>query len=241
MVIFMCILPHTHKECSGPIYPVMESSLRHHAQKASCRIIQDGLIYVKNHKINRIWISVSVCLHVHLKYLSGHVWGEVQGWGKMVKRDSYFVFSKDLHYILIHYLNFKNWKCVYALLVQLKTKIIKKNRLVSFLRPNIYTTHKQEDPGIQAGVGVSRLLWCQAVSPVVPCSLLSWARMCGLSGSRDEFPKSVFPIHVLRSGQALSLTYTTTCRRDSKQFLATLGISLQYGFMSHQAWKVHLC
>ena len=39
-----------------------------------------------------------------------------------------------------------------------------------------------------------------------------------------------FPYNVLRSGQALSLTYTTTCRRDSKQFLAALGISLQYGF-----------
>ena len=39
-----------------------------------------------------------------------------------------------------------------------------------------------------------------------------------------------FPYSVLRSGQALSLIYTTTCHRDIKQFLATLGISLQHGF-----------
>ena len=121
--------------------------------------------------------------------------GERCGVGKMVKRDSYFVLAKVLHYILIHYLNFLKLKCVYALLVQLKTKIIKKlgqylSSDQTFIRPT-----SRKILGIQAGVGVSRLpcgaqqgpLWCHVLSLVGQECVV-----CQDPG--DEFPKSMLPL-----------------------------------------------
>lgn len=54
---------------------------------------------------------MDICICMSARAFKISVWsclGRGVGLGKMVKRDSYFVLSKDLHYILIHYLNFKN-------------------------------------------------------------------------------------------------------------------------------------
>lgn len=40
--------------------------------------------------------------------------------GEDGQEDSYFVFSKDLHYILIHYLNFKNWNVFLCIISAIK-------------------------------------------------------------------------------------------------------------------------
>ena len=82
---------------------------------------------------------------MHLKYLSGHVWGEVWDWGEGQEGFSLCTFQSSTLYSNTLF-KFLKLRCVYVLLVQLKTKLIKKIRPVSFLRPNIYIAHKQEDP-----------------------------------------------------------------------------------------------
>ena len=89
---------------------------------------------------------------MHLKYLSGHVWGGV--WGGEDGQEGFLLCTCQSSTLYSNTLfKFLKLKCVYALLVQLKTKIIKKlGQYLSSDQTFIQPTSRKI-LGIQAGVG----------------------------------------------------------------------------------------
>ena len=127
---------HTHTKNAMDLYILSWKALQDIMRKgASCRIIHTGWSHLckKSQKKNRIWISASVCLPSAFKI---SVWGEVWDWGEGQEGFSLCTFQSSTLYSNTLF-KFLKLRCVYVLLVQLKTKLIKKIRPVSFLRPNI--------------------------------------------------------------------------------------------------------